>query len=92
MLAGNRILVTLFRSIEIAIFKTIKTAYHLKRTLVKSHALTGQDSPRRCTGENLEIQLLFQILDSHRKARLTHKELAGCLTEGSAVGNGYDIT
>ena len=92
MLTGNRILVTLFRSIEIAIFKTIKTAYHLKRTLVKSHALTGQDSPRRCTGENLEIQLLLQILDSHRKARLTHKELAGCLTEGSAVGNGYDIT
>ena len=92
MLAGNRKLVTLFRSIEIAIFKTIKTAYHLKCTLVKSHALTGQDSPRRCTGENLEIQLLLQILDSHRKARLTHKELAGCLAEGSAIGNGYDIT
>ena len=92
MLTGNRKLIALLRSIEIAIFKTIKTAYHLKRTLVKSHALTGQDSPRRCTGENLEIQLLLQILDSHRKARLTHKELAGCLTEGSAVGNGYDIT
>ena len=92
MLTGNRKLVTLLRSIEIAIFKTIKTAYHLKRTLIKGHTLTGQDSPRRCTGENLEIQLLLQILDSHRKARLTHKELAGCLTEGSAVGNGYDIT
>ena len=92
MLTGNRKLIALLRSIEIAIFKTIKTAYHLKRTLVKSHALTGQDSPRRCTGENLEIQLLLQILNSHRKARLTHKELAGCLTEGSAVGNGYDIT
>ena len=92
MLAGNRKLVALFRSIEIAIFKTIKTAYHLKCTLVKSHALTGQDSPRRRTGENLKIQLLLQILNSHRKARLTHKELTGCLTEGSAVSNGYDIT
>ena len=92
MLAGNRKLVALLRSIEIAVFKTIKTAHHLKRTLVKSHALTGQDSPRSCTGENLKIQLLLQILNRYRKARLTHKELAGSLTKGTAVGNSYHIT